>query len=176
MKNPIINIEFKARAKDLAKARKILHELQADYRGIDKQIDTYFNCQIGRLKLREGNIENSLIHYVRANTQTSKESQILLHKTNPESSLKEILIKANGILVIVEKQREIYFVDNVKIHLDEVKNLGTFIEVEAIDENANYSKEKLQAQCDYFQKIFAIKNEDFIAESYSDMIIKENKK
>ena len=44
-----------------------------------------------------------------------------------------MLIKSIGIKVVVEKTRKIYFVDNVKIHFDEVENLGSFVEVEAID-------------------------------------------
>ncbi len=47
------------------------------------------------------------------------------YRSNPNSSLKKILAKALGILVVVDKQREIYFIDNVKFHLDTVKELGT---------------------------------------------------
>ena len=41
--------------------RQILINKKADYKGLDHQIDTYFNVNIGRLKLREGSIENNLI-------------------------------------------------------------------------------------------------------------------
>ena len=55
-----INIEIKARCKDLSRIRKILESRNARYIGKDHQIDTYFKVAQGRLKLREGKIENYL--------------------------------------------------------------------------------------------------------------------
>ena len=55
---PILNIEFKARAKDIAALETILQQHDPRFIGEDHQVDTYFNVQTGRLKLREGNIEN----------------------------------------------------------------------------------------------------------------------
>ena len=51
----------------------------------------------------------------------------------PDKTLKEILIKTLGIKAVVDKRRKIYFINNVKFHFDTVKDLGTFVEVEAID-------------------------------------------
>jgi len=59
---PVI-IEIKASCPDPEQARMILSELKAEHKGTDHQIDTYFNVKEGRLKLREGNIENNLIFY-----------------------------------------------------------------------------------------------------------------
>jgi predicted adenylyl cyclase CyaB len=75
-----------------------------------------------------------------------------------------------GVLVVVDKEREIYFIDNVKFHLDKVKNLGNFVEIEAID-NKNIGKEKLLKQCNEYMKLFSIDKKDLIAESYSDMLL-----
>ena len=62
-----INIEIKARSNNQDRIRDILKSKNADFKGIDHQIDTYFNVPKGRLKLREGNIENNLIFYERKN-------------------------------------------------------------------------------------------------------------
>lgn len=72
-------------------------------------------------------------------------------------------LKMQSPLAIVDKQSEIYFVDNVKFHLDSVVNLGTFIEIEAIDRDDTLGKDKLQEQCNYYLKLFAIKESDLIA-------------
>lgn len=85
------------------------------------------------------------------------------------SEIKGVLVRALGVMVAVDKKREIYFVENVKIHLDEVEGLGKFLEVEAIgsaNENA-----KLQEQCDEFQLQFNVRKEDFVAGSYSDLLM-----
>jgi adenylate cyclase class 2 len=170
-----LNVEIKARCHNHASIRQILSAQNAVYKGTDHQVDTYFVVPNGRLKLREGNIENYLIHYQRSNQEGPKESHVTLFQSPADPALKEVLTKALTTLAIVDKQREIYFVDNVKFHLDTVHNLGTFVEIEAIDIDGTLGKEKLQEQCSHYLKLFAIKENDLIAESYSDMVLKEIK-
>ena len=168
---PILNFEFKARSNDLSGKENLLLQLNPQYIGEDHQVDTYFNIPAGRLKLREGNIENALIHYERENTSASKSSHVLLYQHLPDSTLKEILVKTLGIKAVIDKRRRIYFIDNVKFHFDTVARLGTFIEVEAIDRDGSIGKEKLQSQCDHYARFFNIQPEEFIAVSYSDLIL-----
>ncbi len=56
-----INIEIKAKLKNSDLIIKILKNQRARFIGTDHQIDTYFKVPYGRLKLREGSIENYLI-------------------------------------------------------------------------------------------------------------------
>ncbi len=173
--NDRINIEIKAKSSNQNKVREILKSHSADFKGTDYQTDTYFKVSNGRLKLREGNIENNLIFYKRENKEGPKQSNVILSKSNPESSLKEILTKALGILVIVYKQREIFFIDNVKFHLDSVKDLGTFVEIEATAIEGNIRREKLFKQCNYYMSLFRISQEDLLSVSYSDLLLQTNK-
>jgi adenylate cyclase, class 2 len=178
---PILNIEFKASTNKLAELEDLLQQHNPLFIGEDHQVDTYFNVpslpsqsfggQAGRLKLREGNIENALIHYERENTAGAKSSHVLLYQHQPDKILKEILIKTLGIKAVVDKKRKIYFINNVKFHFDTVEGLGTFIEVEAIDKDGSIGKEKLQAQCDEYVALFNITPSDFCALSYSDMVL-----
>jgi predicted adenylyl cyclase CyaB len=170
---PILNIEFKAKAENIEALEGILLQHNPFFIGDDHQVDTYFNVNSGRLKLREGNIENALIHYEREDFAGAKSSHVLLYQHKPDKALKEILIKTLGIKAVVDKKRKIYFINNVKFHFDTVKDLGTFIEVEAIDKDGTIGKEKLQAQCDEYAALFNISKEDFCALSYSDMILKK---
>lgn len=167
----ILNIEFKASTNKLAALEALLQQHNPVFIGEDHQIDTYFNVQTGRLKLREGNIENALIHYEREDTAGAKSSHVLLYQHQPDKILKEILIKTLGIKAVVDKSRKIYFINNVKFHFDTVVGLGTFVEVEAIDKDGTIGKEKLQAQCDEYAALFKINASDFCALSYSDMIL-----
>ncbi len=169
-----INIEFKAASNCLNELEQKLKTLQPIFIGEDNQKDTYYNVSNGRLKLREGNIENALIWYSRADVAGAKQSDILLYKHNPDEALKLILEKIHGIKVIVEKKRKIYFIENVKFHFDRVEGLGTFVEVEAIDTNGNIGKEKLQEQCNYYANFFAIAKHGFMEKSYSDMLLDNN--
>lgn len=171
----ILNIEFKARANDLALLESLLLQHDPQYIGEDHQVDTYFNVPAGRLKLREGNIENALIHYEREDVARVKSSHVLLYRHQPDKTLKDILIKTLGIKAVVDKRRKIYFIGNVKFHFDTVDGLGTFIEVEAIDKDGSIGKEKLQAQCDAYAALFGIKEGNFCSVSYSDMILLNHK-
>lgn len=166
----IINFEFKARAGSLKDLEEKLLLLKPEFIGEDYQTDTYFNVTKGRLKLREGNIENALIFYERENNAAAKQSNIILYQQKPNMFLKEILIKTHGIKVVVEKIRKIYFIENVKFHFDTVHPLGTFVEVEAIDKDGSIGIEKLKEQCHFYAQYFNIKTSDFIDVSYSDMI------
>lgn len=168
-----INIEIKAKSNNQDAIRKILKSKNADFKGIDHQIDTYFKVNNGRLKLREGKIENHLIYYQRENKEGPKQSDVILFRADSKSSLKEILTNALGILVVVNKKREIYFIDNVKFHIDIVENLGRFVEIEAINNDGLIGKKKLFKQCQFFLDLFKIPQKDLISISYSDLLLQE---
>lgn len=169
-----INIEIKARCNNPARIRRLLKSKGADFRGTDHQIDTYFKVPNGRLKLREGNIENYLIYYKRGNKKGPKQSNVTLFKTSSDPLLKAVLSKSLGILVIVDKQREIYFINNVKFHIDNVKGLGLFVEIEAIDRDGSIGKDKLLQECEQYMNLFDIENKGLIAVSYSDLLLNLN--
>lgn len=164
------NIEIKAYSRDHDGLRHLLHARKAIAKGIDHQIDTYFTVPHGRLKLREGNIENHLIHYVRNNQNGPKASEIILYDSDPGSSLKKILTNALGILIVVDKKREIYFIDNVKFHIDIVKDLGTFMEIEAIDRDDSRTEDALLIQCNEYMDYLQIDEKDLCSVSYSDLL------
>lgn len=167
-----INIEIKASSKDPSKIRKVLKEKGSHFIGTDHQIDTYFKVDNGRLKLREGSIEKYLIYYQRQDKKGPKQSDVILYKTTPKSPLKNILTKALGVFKIVDKKREIYFIKNVKFHIDQVRGLGSFIEIEAIDKTGKIGKEKLLEQCNQYLKLFNVSQSDLISKSYSDLLNK----
>lgn len=171
-----INIEIKARTNRLEEIRTFLKKNATELKGTDHQIDTYFETNNGRLKLREGNIENTLIFYDRPNTQGPKQSDVNLVYLEPNSGLRETLRKSNNIKVVVDKKREIYFIDNIKFHIDDVKALGSFVEIEAIDTTGNFTVQTLREQCQKYINAFKIEEEDFIDISYSDMILEQGRK
>lgn len=168
-----LNVEIKAKSNNPAAIRQYLLNNHAVFRGTDEQTDTYFNVPYGRLKLREGNIENNLIYYERANQAGPKNSYFSLLKTDTPELLKEILTKANGVKVVVKKIREIYYISNVKFHIDEVPGLGSFIEIEAGNKEANLTQEDLQKQCEFYIKEFKIEKGDLLEISYSDMLFEK---
>ncbi len=163
-----VNIEIKARCAEPEKIRAILRDRGARFAGTDHQIDTYFRVPSGRLKLREGSIENALIFYERADQKGPKRSDVTMAATAPDSPLKHVLTRALGVAVVVDKRREIYFIGNIKFHIDQVHGLGSFVEIEAIGTEQN--RDELLRQCTEYLKLFEIPEEDLVEASYSDLL------
>jgi predicted adenylyl cyclase CyaB len=168
----LLNFEFKARLHDAAHVRATLKRLHARFLGTDRQVDTYFRVPKGRLKIREGRIENSLIFYQRTNSAHARRSTVEMMLLPRRNSVRPILARALEVLAVVDKRREIYFVGNVKIHLDRVRGLGTFVEVEAMTRSGD--SRKVRAQAAKFKKLFAISSADIVPLSYSDLILKKH--
>ncbi len=169
----ILNFEFKAFLRDAAHVRAVLKRHHARFLGTDRQVDTYFRVPAGRLKIREGRIENSLIFYRRNNFARARRSAVEMMLLPRRNSVRTILSSALEVLAIVDKRREIYFIGNVKIHLDRVRSLGAFVEIEAMTRTGDIRK--VRAQAAKFQKLFAIPSSDVVPLSYSDLILKKRK-
>jgi adenylate cyclase class 2 len=167
-----INIEIKAKCFHPEKVEAFLLSNGARFVGLDHQKDTYFHVPLGRLKLRQGNIENTLIFYKRPDHDGPKQSDFFLSKIADGPATEQLLEKALGSKVVVDKNRKIFYIDNVKFHLDEVPGLGSFVEIEAgnlIDPSKTI--DDLRTQCDLYMKAFDIAESDLIQHSYSDMIL-----
>jgi adenylate cyclase, class 2 len=170
-----VNIEFKARMRDEKRVRAALKSLRPRVAGTDHQVDTYFNTPSGRLKLRQGRIENALIFYHRENTARVRPSHVLLCEFNDPAQvrkLKKLLAAALGVAAVVDKVREIYFVDNVKIHLDRVRGPGKFLEVEAFVKKGNLRQGRKQAE--RMKEMFGVLPEDILSNSYSDLVLESS--
>ncbi|MBK5272950.1 MAG: class IV adenylate cyclase [Bacteroidia bacterium] len=165
-----LNVEIKVKCNDPSFIRNYLVSGGAEFRGVDEQTDTYFKVANGRLKLREGTIENNLIYYEREDQAGPKSSHFNLVKIEDAKGLKAVLAKSIGTKIIVKKKREIYYIRNVKFHIDEVAGLGSFVEIEAGNILVDMSQEQLKAQCDFYLHEFKIKDEDLVEVSYSDLL------
>jgi adenylate cyclase, class 2 len=164
------NIELKARLADYAAARKVAETVATRRLGTQHQIDTYFHCRHGRLKLRQiDRLRAELVWYARADEHGPKASDYQLVPLQHLETLKAALTAALGVRAVVEKRREIFLYHSVRIHLDEVVGLGHFIEFEAVlggevDEPAG--RELL----DCLVRQFAISRADLLAQSYGEMV------
>ena len=113
---------------------------------------------------------HNLINYDREDSPDSRKSEIILYRHKPDKALKEILTLQLGIKIVVNKKRKIYFINNIKFHFDLVENLGTYIEVEAIGSNGEFSVDELKKQCDKYYHFFELDKSRLIDKSYSDLL------
>jgi adenylate cyclase class IV len=85
------------------------------------------------LKLREEQPGRPhLIQFERANEPQQRESRYRIIEVGDGSVLRAALAAAIGISGVVVKRRRLFLWRNVRIHLDLVERLGTFIELEAV--------------------------------------------
>jgi adenylate cyclase class 2 len=183
---PARNIELKARLRDVAAARQRARHLATECLGIQQQIDTYFQCPEGRLKLRErayldpadansplatalaATSRNELVWYDRPDDKQAKQSDYRLIEVSAHRARQ--LKREMGIRVIVIKRREVFLHRNVRIHLDEVYGLGEFIEFEAvlgwgIDDAVGHD------QVAYLARHFELAPVDLVSGSYADLLL-----
>ena len=98
-----------------------------------KQDDTFFLCESGRLKLRAFSSEaGELIFYRRPDQQGPKESFYLLSPTSAPDTLRQALSLAYGQAGRVRKHRTLFLVGRTRVHLDDVQDLGHFLELEVV--------------------------------------------
>jgi predicted adenylyl cyclase CyaB len=127
------NVEVKAyiESVDLL-ARKIAAIADKGPIEID-QDDTFFYCDAGKLKLRAlSPEEGELIFYRRADQHGPKESYYLRSLTSTPETLRELLTQAYGEAARVKKHRTLFLVGRTRLHLDTVKFLGHFLEIEVV--------------------------------------------
>jgi predicted adenylyl cyclase CyaB len=140
--------------------------------GVEHQTDTYFVVPQGRLKLRV--IEGQpavLIAYNRPDETHARTSSYYLVTVPDPATLRAALTSTLGVRGEVRKRREIYLYHNVRIHLDDVAELGTFIEFEAIlTGEVTPAEAEADAHLETLRHVLEILTEDFLAPSYADLM------
>lgn len=164
------NVEIKARLPNLEAARAVAAKISTESPVELHQIDTYFHCTHGRLKLRETRGETAqLVWYQRGDSLDAKTSNYQLVEVPNPRELKAALTSAHGVRCVVDKRRELYLWHNVRIHLDTVVDLGTFLEFEAVLDR-NGSEESGRRQVEQLLHQFEIESGDLLAGSYSELL------
>jgi homotetrameric cytidine deaminase len=141
---PRRNVELKAVDPDPARTLTLALGLGASDEGVLVQRDTYFRVASGRLKLREE--EPGGAHLIAYSRPDDPAVRVSSYRVLPAADgTLEALTETLGVDVVVEKRRHLLLWETVRIHLDEVEGLGTFIELEAVaDPSSDLHRERAQ--------------------------------
>ena len=124
-------VELKARIDSREETERRLRAAGASYESTLHQRDLYFRGVRGRLKLRlQRPGEDQLVWYDRVNLASTKESQIVLCALPADHGLEAVLTAAFGVRVVVSKVRRVFSWNGTRVHVDDVKDLGSFLEFE----------------------------------------------
>ena len=130
------NVEIKARIESIKALAQKVAPIADQGPTVIIQDDTFFRCESGRLKLRAfSSDEGELIFYRRANQHGPKESFYLRSPTSTPDILRESLSLAYGEVGRVRKHRTLFIVGRTRVHLDDVQDLGEFLELEVVLED-----------------------------------------
>ena len=167
------NVELKARDPDPARSLERALALGAEDWGEITQRDTYFAGARGRIKLREQDPgDHELIQYSRENSTDARTSSYRRVPTGEADALRAALDDAYGTLVTVTKRRHLLLWEGVRIHLDEVEGLGSYLELEAVaepDSDLGAESEKVER----LRRELGIEDQDLVATSYSDLLLND---
>jgi len=163
------NIEVKARCMNVQRAEENLNSIGAGLAGTFRQKDTYFRALSGRLKLREiSPDEGQVVYYERSDVAGPKRSDYEVASTSDPLSMRIVLKNIFGISVEVKKTRQVWLWENVRIHLDNVKDLGHFVELEALTEEQGIGES--QSRIETLMRALEISNDDLVKGSYGDLL------
>lgn len=161
------NIEFKARLIDPEAARRVCREVGAERVDVLEQRDTYFEIANGRLKRREAQGQlTEWIEYHRGNSTEATPSDYEVFTTHEASQRHNLSSLVPW--TVVDKVRELYLVGQTRIHLDRVRNLGNFLEFEALV-NEKQNQAQAEAALAALQAAFKPVLGAALSESYSDL-------
>lgn len=163
------NVEIKARVADPEELARRVAAVADEGPAVLRQVDTFFHCPTGRLKLRkfaDGSAE--LIFYRRPDTEDPAESRYVRSPIRDPASLEAALAGALGVRGEVRKTRHLYRSGQTRIHLDRVEGLGHFVELEVVLEDGQGKAFGLEVARDLMERL-GIPPEALVAGAYVDL-------
>ncbi len=163
------NLEIKIKVKDHGELIERLNKKNATHKGILKQKDIYYEFPKGILKLRIENGTYCLIKYNRDEINPERWSNyelLYLSGQNPVEYLSDLFQE----IITVEKNRNLFIYKHTRVHLDDVKNLGLFLELETVADGIQDKEAKKE-----FAEVIEFLNLDEtkqIKSSYRDILLK----
>lgn len=125
------NLELKIKIEDFEPVMNILIKMNADDKGILNQQDIYYNHSGSLLKLRLVNGRAEIITYRRDEQNPDRWSDYHVLAVDPGNA-ENFFGKIFEEEIRVIKKRHLYIYKNTRIHLDNVKSLGFFLELETV--------------------------------------------
>ncbi len=161
------NLEIKIKVDSFDEILKLLKSIKAKSFGELHQKDIYYKTKSGLLKLRiEGN-KKELIKYDRAEDKKNRWSDyeiLTFESKNP----KKIMDSLFDYETTVVKTRKLFMYKNTRIHLDTVKDLGKFIELETI---VTSTKKNAQERFNYLIKSLNLNTKNELRLSYRNLML-----
>ena len=163
------NIELKLKIPSFDQLLSKFDENEIEFIEVIPQRDIYYVNPNGLLKLRILKDRGELIFYNRDENKKDRVSNYEILDVEPKSA-EEFFARIFEIETQVKKKRSLYIYKNTRIHLDEVENLGTYMELETV------VNDDIEAGKREFAEVVEILNLDLkeqIKSSYRTLLIQK---
>lgn len=168
----MLEVEIKSRCDDLNKIKQTIVDMGGTFISTELEDDCYFNhpCRdFGKTDeaLRIRKVNGAIYRTYKGpklggKTKTRFEKEVEIHDAD---AMQEILHNLGFVLYgQVQKKRDVYVLNEVTICCDDVKGLGTFVELEMISNN------QLEAEKRLFALAETLGLSDFTTASYLEMV------
>jgi predicted adenylyl cyclase CyaB len=168
------NLEAKFRLADLSSAHERAQAIGFVLRSTFAQDDTFFAVSNGKLKLRDEPGGTRLIHYRRDASGGLGLSEYTIAAVTDPAATRSILESALGVLARVRKRRTLMLRENIRLHLDQVDQLGDFGEIEAVLAPEDAADPYRAALSEILFRI-GVPDRDLITASYFELISRSPK-
>lgn len=143
------------------------------------QVDYFFPVPQGRLKLRiqESNAaanapQSELISYERTDNAEARLSDYQRFITADPEGLRAILARSLGEGPVVRKRRELYLIEQTRVHLDTVEGLGCFVEIEVV--LAEHDEEEMgMAVFAEHIRLLGLESAPIVEVAYADLLVSQ---
>lgn len=165
----MINIEVKCRLPDRAAIEKRLVAMGAVREWTRRQVDTFYGVSRGWMKLREEDGRAELITYVRStDSAAARPSEYDVLPLADAEAWKRGLGRVLDAEAVVEKERTLWLHRETRVHLDRVKDLGDFLELETVARGIDVAAARRQA--DDMVTVLGLEEDHFLAVPYRVLI------
>lgn len=161
------NLEIKVELNSHKKIKNILKKNKIQLSETLIQKDVYYKTDSGILKLRIEKGTQTLIYYNRNEKSIKRWSDyhLLEIKTADANTYLKKFLK---VIITVDKKRELFLYKNTRIHLDYVKNLGYFLELETQVMNGLKDAEK---RFNHLLDLLNLRYKRELRSSYRDLLL-----
>jgi predicted adenylyl cyclase CyaB len=163
------NLELKIKLESLSEIKQTLEENFINQTELLKQQDTYYKWDNGLLKLRSVNGKYELIKYSRDEVNKERWSDYFILNITSENA-EEFFSNILTVETVVKKNRELYIYKNTRIHLDDVSELGYYLELETVVLNG---LQDAKVEFDEVVKMLKLNLDNQIKASYRNLMLKK---
>lgn len=177
-------VEIKAKLRDKDTIMKRLADLGCTFEALITQNDKVFVEDTSSIKAFKANrfflrirIKNNSVAIFTVKKKGVNDLDSFEHETvieNPDEMEKALLMIGYKEMVRINKTRMITHYNDDEICIDEVEDLGSFIEMERLTEDESANPEDIQARLFEFFKTLGIQEEDRVTSGYDILMLQKN--